>query len=134
MFLLIWGDVDLRLPGVDFNTSHVSNHGPSGSTTSPAGGLNRPLQGHIAIPPIGGLTNHVHYVAGGRLKAASLVLVFKTLLPVGLSRTDQQYTSLSLLHSHYRQFRNNSLLPRNDDHTGLCTPDVCQKASGCFSS
>ena len=42
----------------------------AGSTTSSAGGLDCPLQGHVAFPPKGGLTNHVHYVTGGRLKAA----------------------------------------------------------------
>ena len=110
-----------------------SNHGSSGSTTSPAGGLDCPLQGHIAVPPKGGLTNHVHYVTGSRLKAASLLPLFKALFPVGHSRTAQQYTSLSFLHSHFRLFRSNNLLPRNDDHTDLCTPDVCQKASGYFS-
>ena len=45
----------------------------AGSTTSSAGGLSCPLQGHVAFPPKGGLTNHVHYVTGGRLKAALLV-------------------------------------------------------------
>ena len=111
----------------------AANHGSPGSTTSPAGGLDCPLQGHIAVPPKGGLTNHVHYVTGSRLKAASLLPLFKALFPVGHSRTAQQYTSLSFLHSHFRLFRSNNLLPRNDDHTDLCTPDVCQKASGYFS-
>ena len=38
------------------------------------------LHGPIAFPPIGGLTNHVHFVTGGRLKAASFVVAFRTLL------------------------------------------------------
>ena len=39
-----------------------------------------PLQGPVAFPPKGGLTNHVHYVTGGRLKAAFFVVAFRTLL------------------------------------------------------
>ncbi len=49
--------------------SHASEITAAGSTTSSAGGLDCPLQGHVAFPPKGGLTNPVHYVTGGRLKA-----------------------------------------------------------------
>ena len=104
-----------------------------GSTTSSAGGLNCPLQGHVAFPPEGGLTNHVHYVTGGRLKAASFVLTLRTILPIGHSHTAHRYTSLLSLHLHYRQSRNNIPSPRSGGHTGLCTPDVCRKASDCSS-
>jgi len=103
-----------------------------GSTTSPANGLVLPLQGHATFPPKGGLTNHVHYITGGRLKAASLVLVFTTLFLNGRSHTAHRYTFLSLPHLHYRWSRNNTLSPKSGGHIGLCTLDAHRKASGCF--
>lgn len=51
--------------------------------TNPTGELDCPLQRHVMFPPKGNMTNHVHYVTAGRLKAASLVLVFRTFLPTG---------------------------------------------------
>lgn len=91
-----------------------------------------PLQGHVAFPPEGGLTNRIQFVTGSRLKAACTILAFMTLLPAGHSHTALRYTFLSLFHLYYRQSRSNTLSPRNGGHTGLCTPDACRKASDCF--
>ena len=38
--------------------THLRAICPEVSTTSPAGGLRWPLQGHFVIPPKGGLANH----------------------------------------------------------------------------
>lgn len=50
-------------------------------------GLSISRQPPVVFPPKGGLTNHVHYVTGGRLKAASVVLTLRALLPVDSSHT-----------------------------------------------
>ena len=63
---------------------------PNGmSLTSPAGGLSIPLQGHVAFPSEGGLTNLVHLVTGGRLKAA----FFNTYFLYSPSRRSFSYCS-----------------------------------------
>ena len=122
----------VRPMGIRISTVCYYNHSPSGSTTAQLVVRIAPSRGISRFRLKAGLVNHVHYVTGSRLKAASIIFVFRSLLPVGHSNTNQQYTSLSLLHSHYPQFRSNSLLPRNDDHTGLSTPDVCQKHQAAF--
>ena len=67
-----------------------TEHGNHGHPTQPPSLLvvwTNPFQGNVAFPPKGGLTNPVHYVNGGRLKAALPVTISRVLLPVDPSHT-----------------------------------------------
>lgn len=107
--------VNIYPRAVQYTYTILPNHGRR---------LNHRLYRWSELPPLGpccvtawrsGWQTIFHYVNGGRLKAASLVLAFRTLLPVSHFYTAQRYTSLSLPHLHYRQSHNNILSPKNGD-------------------
>lgn len=102
--------VNIYPRAVQYTYTILPNHGRR---------LNHRLYRWSELPPLGpccvtawrsGWQTIFHYVNGGRLKAASLVLAFRTLLPVSHFYTAQRYTSLSLPHLHYRQSHNNTSL------------------------